>query len=123
MEDEEEVKKRKQQAVKSKWKEVVQENEYGEVWGVPGLGENTRLVSWIWMSTGAVEGAVGVEMYKGVKVEWCKAYACVKHWWEEILLLQEEMVRCLRTLEWQAKVWDRLQWTTTLAKSHTPPST
>ncbi|KAJ7788324.1 hypothetical protein B0H14DRAFT_3504322 [Mycena olivaceomarginata] len=27
-------------------------------------------------------------------------------WREELLLLQEEMVRCLRTLEWQAGMWD-----------------
>ncbi|KAJ7816450.1 hypothetical protein B0H14DRAFT_2602708 [Mycena olivaceomarginata] len=46
------------------------------------------------------------EIYDGVKVEWCKAYARVKRWQEELLLLQEEMVRCLRTLEWQAGVWD-----------------
>ncbi|KAF8149702.1 hypothetical protein K438DRAFT_1779186 [Mycena galopus ATCC 62051] len=47
-------------------------------------------------------------MHKGVRVEWCKAYARVKRWREEVLLLQEEMVQCLRTLEWQAKVWDQM---------------
>ncbi|KAF7324231.1 CxC2 domain-containing protein [Mycena sanguinolenta] len=106
MEDEEEAKKRKQRAMKGKRTEAAQENEYGEVRGVPGLGENTRLISWIWLNAGREGGAVGEEIYEGVKVEWCKAYARVKRWREEVLLLQEEMVRCLRTLEWQAKVWD-----------------
>jgi hypothetical protein len=46
-------------------------------------------------------------MHDCVRVEWCKAYARVKRWKEEVLLLQEEMVRCLRTLEWQAGIWDR----------------
>ncbi|KAJ6480218.1 hypothetical protein C8R45DRAFT_1100807 [Mycena sanguinolenta] len=107
MEDEEEAKKRKQRAMKGKRKEAEQENEYGEVRGVPGLGENTRLISWIWQSVGRAGGVVGEELYKGVKVEWCKAYACVKRWWEEVLLVQEEMVRCLKTLEWQAQVLDK----------------
>jgi hypothetical protein len=45
-------------------------------------------------------------MHTAVRVEWCKVYARVKHWQEEVLLLQEEMRRCLRTLEWQAAVWE-----------------
>ncbi|KAF7343820.1 CxC2 domain-containing protein [Mycena sanguinolenta] len=106
-EDEEEAKKRKQRAMKAKRKEAQLENEYGEVRGVPGLGENTRLVSWIWWSAGTGGGLVGEEMAEGVRVEWCKAYARVKRWREEVLLLQEEMARCLRTLEWQAAVWDK----------------
>ncbi|KAF7334322.1 CxC2 domain-containing protein [Mycena sanguinolenta] len=85
MEDEEEAKRRTQRAMKGKQKETAQENEYGE---------------------GGREESWGEEMYEGVKVEWCKAYARVKRWREEVLLLQEEMVRCLRTLEWQAKIWD-----------------
>ncbi|THU76601.1 hypothetical protein K435DRAFT_704505, partial [Dendrothele bispora CBS 962.96] len=30
----------------------------------------------------------------------------VKRWREEILLLQEEMRRCLVTLNWQANLWE-----------------
>ncbi|KAJ7821086.1 hypothetical protein B0H14DRAFT_3471768 [Mycena olivaceomarginata] len=70
------------------------------------MGEKTHLISWIWLSAGYTGGAMGENMYEGVRVEWCKAYARVKRWWEEVLLLQEEMVRCLRSLEWQATVWD-----------------
>ncbi|KAF7377131.1 CxC2 domain-containing protein [Mycena sanguinolenta] len=87
LEDEEEAKRRRQRAMKGKQKEAAQENEYGER-GVGG-------------------GVLGQEMYEGVRVEWCKAYARVKRWQEEVLLLQEEMSRCLRTLEWQAGTWDK----------------
>ncbi|KAF7374458.1 hypothetical protein MSAN_00329900 [Mycena sanguinolenta] len=107
LEDDEEAKRRRQRAMKSKRKEAAQENEYGEVRGVPGLGENRRLISWIWLSAGSHVGVVGEEMYEGVRVEWCKAYARVKRWREEVLLLQEEMARCLRTLDWQAKAWEQ----------------
>ncbi|KAJ7694277.1 hypothetical protein B0H14DRAFT_3044225 [Mycena olivaceomarginata] len=97
---------RKQRAMKGKRKEAAQENENGEVRGVPGMGEKNRLVSWIWLSAGYTGGVMGENMYEGVRVEWCKAYARVKRWREEVLLLQEEMARCLRSLEWQATVWD-----------------
>ncbi|KAF8208554.1 hypothetical protein K438DRAFT_1961156 [Mycena galopus ATCC 62051] len=85
-EDEEEAKKRKQRAMKSKRKEAAQVNESGE-------------------AVGKTSGAIGEEMHGAMKVEWCKAYARVKGWREEVLLLQEEMVRCLLTLEWQATRW------------------
>jgi hypothetical protein len=107
LEDEEEAKKRKQRAMKGKRKEAAQENEQGEVRGVPGMGEKNRLISWIWQGAGYTGGVLGQELQDGVRVEWCKAYARVKRWREEVLLLQEEMNRCLRTLEWQAGVWDQ----------------
>ncbi|KAJ7729882.1 hypothetical protein B0H14DRAFT_3518187 [Mycena olivaceomarginata] len=107
LEDEEEAKKRKQRAMKGKRKEAAQENEQGEVRGVPGMGEKNRLISWIWQGAGYTGGVWGQELQDGVRVEWCKAYARVKCWREEVLLLQEEMNRCLRTLEWQAGVWDQ----------------
>ncbi|KAF7375073.1 CxC2 domain-containing protein [Mycena sanguinolenta] len=106
-EDEEEAKRRKQRAMKGKQKKAAELNENGEVRGVPGMGEKTRLISWIWLTVGRGDGVLGEEVHTAVKVEWCKAYARVKRWREEFLLLQEEMVRCLRTLEWQAKLWDQ----------------
>ncbi|KAF7366851.1 CxC2 domain-containing protein [Mycena sanguinolenta] len=106
-EDEEEAKRRKQRAMKGKQKKAAELNENGEVRGVPGMGEKTRLISWIWLMVGRGDGVLGEEVHTAVKVEWCKAYARVKRWREEFLLLQEEMVRCLHTLEWQAKLWDQ----------------
>ncbi|KAF7366117.1 CxC2 domain-containing protein [Mycena venus] len=106
LEDEEEEKRRRQRAMKGKRKEAAQLNESGEVRGVPRLGENTCLMSWIWLSAGNSDGVWGEQMHEGLRVEWCKAYTRVKQWREELLLLQEEMARCLRTLEWQACMWD-----------------
>jgi hypothetical protein len=65
-EDEEEAKGRKQRAMKGKRKEAAQVNENGEVRGVPGMGEKTRLVSWIWYGAGNTEGAVGETMHDSV---------------------------------------------------------
>jgi hypothetical protein len=92
--------------MKGKCKEAAQVNESEEVRGVPGMGEKTRLISWIWLSAGRTGGVMGEEIHASVRVEWCKAYAQVKRWREEVLLLQEEMNCCLRTLAWQARVWD-----------------
>ncbi|KAJ7756133.1 hypothetical protein B0H14DRAFT_2635188 [Mycena olivaceomarginata] len=105
-EDEEEAKRRKQRVMKGKRKEAAQVNENGEVRGVPGMGEKNRLVSWIWYGAGNTEGVVGEAIHESVRVEWSKTYARVKRWQEETRLLQEEMVRCLLTLEWQAARWD-----------------
>ncbi|KAJ7363735.1 hypothetical protein DFH08DRAFT_798215 [Mycena albidolilacea] len=105
-EDEEEAKRRRQCAMRGKCKEAAQVSESREVWGVPGMGEKTCLISWIWLSVGCTSGVMGEEIHASVRVEWCKAYARVKRWQEEVLLLQEEMNRCLRTLVWQARVWD-----------------
>ncbi|THU84102.1 hypothetical protein K435DRAFT_806990 [Dendrothele bispora CBS 962.96] len=58
---------------------------------------------------GVSEGELRTDkvLYEGLWVKWCKSYACVNRWREEILLLQEEMRRCLVTLEWQAKSWEQ----------------
>ncbi|KAJ7615463.1 hypothetical protein FB45DRAFT_1035452 [Roridomyces roridus] len=105
-EDEEEAKRRQQRAMKGKRKEAAEVNAEGEVRGVPGMGEKSRLMSWIWMSAGHTTGLLGEEIHYTVRLEWSKAYARVKRWREEEKLLQEEMVRCLLTLRWQAKQWD-----------------
>jgi hypothetical protein len=107
LEDEEEAKKRKQHTMKGKHKEAAQVNEQGEVRGVPGMGEKNRLISWIWQGAGYTGSVVGKDLQDRVRIEWCKAYVRVKRWREELLLLQEEMNRCLWTLEWQAGVWDQ----------------
>ncbi|KAF7342685.1 CxC2 domain-containing protein [Mycena sanguinolenta] len=106
-EDEEEAKRRQQHAMKGKRQHAAQLNADGEVCGMPGMGEKSCLTSWIWLAAGAMDGVIGEEMRACIRVEWCKAYARVKRWREEVLLLQEEMVRCLRTLKWQAKTWDQ----------------
>ncbi|KAJ7628915.1 hypothetical protein FB45DRAFT_1028980 [Roridomyces roridus] len=105
-EDEEEAKRRQQRAMKGKRRDAAEVNADGEVCGVAGMGEKSRLVSWIWVNAGHTNTVLGPEIHDAVRVEWSKAYARVKRWREEENLLQEEMVRCLLTLTWQAKQWD-----------------
>ncbi|TRM55109.1 hypothetical protein BD626DRAFT_353252, partial [Schizophyllum amplum] len=42
----------------------------------------------------------------GIKVEYCKAYARVKRWDEEVPLLREEMRRTLVSLEAKGARWE-----------------
>ncbi|TRM60680.1 hypothetical protein BD626DRAFT_549440 [Schizophyllum amplum] len=76
-------------------------------------GEGRRTVSWIWYGSETVSSdAEGTELYEdgglhlaGVRVEWCKAYARLRRWQEQILLLREEMRRTLVSLDYRAQVW------------------
>ncbi|THU89992.1 hypothetical protein K435DRAFT_802334 [Dendrothele bispora CBS 962.96] len=72
---------------------------------VPGAREKNRVALWIWYGTSQGDLETDKALYDGLQTEWCKAYAQVKRWKEEVLLLQEEMRRCLITLEWQACQW------------------
>ncbi|KAL1739019.1 hypothetical protein HDZ31DRAFT_50063, partial [Schizophyllum fasciatum] len=71
-------------------------------------GEGRRVVSWIWTGVDTT-GKEGGAMYEGLRVEWCKAFARVRRWSEEVPLLQEEMRRVLVTLEHTASRWDALR--------------
>lgn len=46
-------------------------------------------------------------VYIGLRVEFCKAYSRVRRWQEQVRLLRAEMDYCLRSLEAQAKEWER----------------
>ncbi|THV01339.1 hypothetical protein K435DRAFT_853897 [Dendrothele bispora CBS 962.96] len=74
---------------------------------VEGAREKHRKPSWIWY--GVSDGELGADkyLYEGLRIEWCKSYARVKRWREEVMLLQEEMRRCLVTLEWEAVTWEK----------------
>ncbi|KAJ7815731.1 hypothetical protein B0H14DRAFT_2277775, partial [Mycena olivaceomarginata] len=66
-------------------------------------GENVRVMSWIWTGAG-LTGDDG-EIEDALRVEWTKAYARVRRWHEEQLLVQEEARRAGVTLEFRAKEW------------------
>ncbi|KAK7441350.1 hypothetical protein VKT23_016597 [Stygiomarasmius scandens] len=71
-----------------------------------GAGESCRLISWIWeTSRRGVNGSTEKVLFDGLRVEWCKAYARVHRYREELLLLKEEMRRCLVSLDWEARQW------------------
>lgn len=46
----------------------------------------------------------------GLRVEFCKAYARVRRWREQVRLVRAEMGYCLASLEHRAKTWE--QWAT-----------
>ncbi|KAK7434987.1 hypothetical protein VKT23_019893 [Stygiomarasmius scandens] len=81
------------------------------------VGEGTREVSWIWREGGTGEAVDDATLEEIVRVEWCKAYAHAKRWEEEVVLVKEEMRRCLVTLEYNAMKWDgRCDYNGPLAK-------
>jgi hypothetical protein len=43
-----------------------------------------------------------------IKVEWLKARARAHRWKEELILVDEEMRRCLEYCQWKAKWWEGL---------------
>ncbi|KAJ7717168.1 hypothetical protein DFH07DRAFT_973682 [Mycena maculata] len=68
-------------------------------------GQSKRVMSWIWTTT-AGPGDKEKDLHDSVRVEWARAKARKNRWEEEVLLLQEEMRRTLRYLEWQAGWWE-----------------
>ncbi|KAF8148323.1 hypothetical protein K438DRAFT_1625581 [Mycena galopus ATCC 62051] len=74
--------------------------------GVVALGEGRRTLSWIWY-TARAEDSSKAELLEALRVEWCKAYARMRRWQEDVVLVEEEM-RC--TIEygyWSACEWAR----------------
>ncbi|KAJ3831051.1 hypothetical protein F5878DRAFT_493838, partial [Lentinula raphanica] len=69
-------------------------------------GEGKRRLSWIWMPCGNGELENEDILEDGIRVEFCKAYARAKRWEEEVVLIEEEMRRCIVSLEARAQVWD-----------------
>jgi Mn-containing catalase len=70
-----------------------------------GTGTSRRLLSWIWSTTpvsvqdGADEGDAVL------RAEWSKSRARAARAEEEVELIQEEMRRTLKFLEWRAEWW------------------
>ncbi|KIJ35542.1 hypothetical protein M422DRAFT_51435 [Sphaerobolus stellatus SS14] len=88
------------------------------------LGEGYRTVSWIWRSPGTVDkGSMSSKLEAGMHddpsfqldpiyslcIEWAHARARAMHWREEIMLLCEEMRRCVRYFRWRARWWEDQQ--------------
>ncbi|KAL1698469.1 hypothetical protein EV121DRAFT_284741 [Schizophyllum commune] len=69
-------------------------------------GEGRRKISWIWR--GVDTSKPGASLYHGIKVEYCKAFARVRRWREEVPLLREEMRRTLESLNVNASQWARV---------------
>jgi hypothetical protein len=73
--------------------------------GEDGFSEGRRKLSWIWKTLGVVDMEANDELCDALRVEWCKSRARAMRFTEEVELLQEEMTRVLRFLEWQEDWW------------------
>ncbi|KAL1740799.1 hypothetical protein HDZ31DRAFT_46757 [Schizophyllum fasciatum] len=73
-------------------------------------GEGRRKISWIWKGVDTTQP--GAALYHGkcslTLVEYCKAYARVRRWKEEVPLLREEMRRTIQSLKSEVLRWERI---------------
>jgi hypothetical protein len=70
-----------------------------------GVSEGKRTLSWIWKTIGVVGAKDDGVLHDSLRVEWCKSRARAMRFMEEVELLQEEMERVVRFLEWQEDWW------------------
>ncbi|KAF7305332.1 CxC2 domain-containing protein [Mycena chlorophos] len=66
-------------------------------------GTNRNVMSWIWHTTGS--GGTDAEMHEALQIEWCKAWARVRRWNEEVRILKEEFRRLPVSFEYEAEEW------------------
>ncbi|KAJ7894472.1 hypothetical protein B0H14DRAFT_3426880 [Mycena olivaceomarginata] len=67
-------------------------------------GENVRVMSWIWTSAGGKGSEEDVD--EALQIEWCKAWARVRRWDEEVRLVDKEVRRAGVSLEYRARKWE-----------------
>ncbi|KAF7319066.1 CxC2 domain-containing protein [Mycena chlorophos] len=89
-------------------------------------GSNKTVMSWIWRGTQA--GGSEAAMLEAIRIEWCKAWARVRRWDEEVLMLTDETRRVrFRTniglefgrAERRTCRWDPCEWMRRRAWWHT----
>nr|GAT58314.1 predicted protein [Mycena chlorophos] len=66
--------------------------------------KSRRIMSWIWTAPGAFDDDEA-HLHDSLRIEWTRAMARRDRWFEEVLLLEEEMRRVLRYLQWQSDWW------------------
>ncbi|KAJ7025040.1 hypothetical protein C8F04DRAFT_968283 [Mycena alexandri] len=84
--------------------EGIQEEGGIAAFGAVALGEGRRTLSWIWYTAKSTEPDEA-ELVEALRVEWCKAYARMRRWREDVVLVEEEM-RC--TIEYG--YWASFEW-------------
>ncbi|KAF8879143.1 hypothetical protein BD779DRAFT_1612947 [Infundibulicybe gibba] len=75
------------------------------------VGEGRRSISWIWKVGEVPEGGskdMMQQVYKALKIEWCKIRARAHRWQEECILLEEETARVVAFFKWEAQRWKNL---------------
>ncbi|KAJ6451551.1 hypothetical protein C8R45DRAFT_946105 [Mycena sanguinolenta] len=81
----------------------VEEGGVGD-YGVVALGERRRTLSWIWYTTKADDPSEQ-ELVEALRVERCKAYARMRRWHEDVVLVEEEMRQTIQYGYWEAGQW------------------
>ncbi|KAJ7720440.1 hypothetical protein B0H16DRAFT_1474428 [Mycena metata] len=72
--------------------------------GAVALGEGRRTLSWIWY-TAKTTDPTEAELVEALRVEWCKAYARMRRWHEDVVLVEEEMRRTIAYGYWSGMQW------------------
>ncbi|KAJ7028751.1 hypothetical protein C8F04DRAFT_1212103 [Mycena alexandri] len=67
-------------------------------------GEGRHKTSWIWWTT-KTDGAEE-ELVEALRVEWCRGYARMRRWNEDVVLIEEEMRRTIEFGAWMAGQWE-----------------
>lgn len=100
--------------------------------GTVAAGEGRHTMSWIWYESGIDGGQKEMDEGKchselilqlltrrlALRVEWCKAYARMRRWHEDIVLIEEEMRRTIEYGTWMGGEWE----TQTTARSVASPA-
>ncbi|KAJ6460709.1 hypothetical protein C8R47DRAFT_1226212 [Mycena vitilis] len=76
--------------------------------GVVVQGEGRRTLSWIWYGGNGLANDNGEEnkaAVEALRAEWCKGRARATRWWEEVVILEEEMRRSIAMAEWSSAMW------------------
>ncbi|GBE81977.1 hypothetical protein SCP_0403530 [Sparassis crispa] len=75
------------------------------VQGIVHTGEGRRVLSWIWNRVNVMEDENSLGMEEALRIEWAKAKASADRWWEEVILLDEEMRHVLTFSDWKIGWW------------------
>ncbi|KAJ7437712.1 hypothetical protein FB451DRAFT_1193107 [Mycena latifolia] len=67
-------------------------------------GETQRTLSWIWYTAKPTDPEEQ-ELVEALRVEWCKAYAWLRRWTEDVVLVEEEMRQTIEFGYWAAAEW------------------
>ncbi|KAJ6476013.1 hypothetical protein C8R47DRAFT_1178917 [Mycena vitilis] len=87
--------------------QVLEDGDEGGIaaYGVVALGESRRTLSWIWYTSKTGEPKEE-DLVEALRVEWCRAYARMRRWHEDVVLVEEEMRRTIEYGHWMALEWD-----------------
>ncbi|KAL1739935.1 hypothetical protein HDZ31DRAFT_48503, partial [Schizophyllum fasciatum] len=69
------------------------------------VSSGTQKMSWIWTATGLPDADKDANVVETVRCLWAKALARKERWQEEVIIIQEDMRRCLRSLETESIIW------------------